>query len=72
MHSHLGLQEASLLSAPLIVHDGSENAKDEQEIVLFLGDFSFTPPTEIYSKLRKPSSETGFCPPYATVIRTGA
>ncbi len=54
MHSHLGLQEAFLLSAPLIVHDPSDQRSDEQEI-LFLGDFSFIPPTEIYAKLRKPA-----------------
>ncbi len=55
MHSHLGLQEAFLLSAPLIVHDPSDQRADEQEIILFLGDFSFIPPTEIYAKLRKPA-----------------
>jgi FtsP/CotA-like multicopper oxidase with cupredoxin domain len=58
MHSHAGLQEASLLAAPLIVQDGSENVTDEQEIILLLGDFSFTPPAEIYSKLRQPSGES--------------
>lgn len=57
MHSHEGLQEAFLLSAPLIVHDSSERA-DEQEIILFLGDFSFTSPAEILAKLRKPSQAT--------------
>jgi FtsP/CotA-like multicopper oxidase with cupredoxin domain len=56
MHSHEGLQEAFLLSAPLIVHDPSDQA-EEQEIILFLGDFSFTPPTEIYAKLRQPSAK---------------
>jgi len=55
MHSHEGLQEAFLLSAPLIVHDPSDKP-DEQEIILFLGDFSFTAPTEIYAKLRKPAA----------------
>jgi FtsP/CotA-like multicopper oxidase with cupredoxin domain len=55
MHSHQGLQEAFLLSAPLIVHDSSDKV-DEQEIILFLGDFSFTSPTEIYAKLRKPQT----------------
>jgi FtsP/CotA-like multicopper oxidase with cupredoxin domain len=54
MHSHQGLQEAFLLSAPLIVHDPIDRARDEQEIVVFLGDFSFTPPKEIYAKLRAP------------------
>jgi len=55
MHSHEGLQEAFLLSAPLIVHDPSDKS-DEQEIILFLGDFSFTPPTEIYARLHKPAT----------------
>jgi FtsP/CotA-like multicopper oxidase with cupredoxin domain len=53
MHSHHGLQEAFLLSAPLIVHDPADHARDEQEVVLFLGDFSFTPPREIYATLRR-------------------
>ncbi len=53
MHSHQGLQEAWLLSAPLIVHDPADQARDEQEIVLFLSDFSFTPPKEIYARLRQ-------------------
>jgi FtsP/CotA-like multicopper oxidase with cupredoxin domain len=57
IHSHEGLQEAFLLSAPLIVHDPSDERADEQEIVIFLGDFSFTPPTEIFAKLRKPSAK---------------
>jgi FtsP/CotA-like multicopper oxidase with cupredoxin domain len=56
MHSHEGLQEAFLLSAPLIVHDPSDKT-DEQEIILFLGDFSFTSPTEIFTKLRKPAAK---------------
>lgn len=55
MHSHQGLQEAFLLSAPLIVRDPAHDRADEQEIILFLGDFSFTPPREIYARLRKPS-----------------
>jgi FtsP/CotA-like multicopper oxidase with cupredoxin domain len=57
MHSHQGLQEAFLLSAPLIVHDPSDKT-DEQEIILFLGDFSFTSPTAIFAKLRRPSAQT--------------
>jgi len=57
MHSHEGLQEAFLLSAPLIVHDPSDKYADAQEIILFLGDFSFTTPPEIYAKLRKPSAK---------------
>jgi FtsP/CotA-like multicopper oxidase with cupredoxin domain len=54
MHSHQGLQEAFQLSAPLIVHDANDAMRDEQEIVIFLGDFSFMPPKEIYARLRTP------------------
>jgi FtsP/CotA-like multicopper oxidase with cupredoxin domain len=53
MHSHQGLQEAFLLAAPLIVRDSADQARDEQEVVLFLSDFSFTPPKEIYARLRQ-------------------
>jgi FtsP/CotA-like multicopper oxidase with cupredoxin domain len=53
MHSHQGLQEAQLLAAPLIVRDPSDRARDEQEVVLMLSDYSFTPPPEIYAKLRQ-------------------
>jgi FtsP/CotA-like multicopper oxidase with cupredoxin domain len=51
MHSHLGLQEAQLLAAPLIVHDPADRARDEQEIVIMLSDYSFTPPGEIFAAL---------------------
>jgi FtsP/CotA-like multicopper oxidase with cupredoxin domain len=56
MHSHQGLQEAFLLSAPLIAHNPADEPKDEEQIILFFGDFSFTPPPEIYASLRKPSA----------------
>jgi FtsP/CotA-like multicopper oxidase with cupredoxin domain len=53
MHSHQGFQEVQLLAAPLIVHDPADRARDEQEIVIMLSDYSFTPPDEIFAKLRK-------------------
>jgi FtsP/CotA-like multicopper oxidase with cupredoxin domain len=53
MHSHEGLQEAFLLASPLIVHEPGE-PKDEQQIILFVGDYSFTPPAEILAGLLKP------------------
>ena len=52
MHSHQGLQEAYLLAAPLIVHENADQHRDEQEIVILLSDFSFTPPKAIYANLR--------------------
>jgi FtsP/CotA-like multicopper oxidase with cupredoxin domain len=58
MHSHEGLQEQLLLTAPLIIHDERHRA-DEQEVVIMLADFSFTPPEEIYANLRKSGSMAG-------------
>jgi len=54
MHSHQGLQEQLLMAAPLIIHD-RRDWPDQQEIVLMLADFSFTPPEEIFATLRKGS-----------------
>jgi len=55
MHSHQGLQEQSLMLAPLIIHD-DRNRPGEQEVVLMLNDFSFTPPEEIFAGLKKSGS----------------
>src|SRR3984893_11014136 len=51
MHSHYGLQEQLLMSAPLIIHDASDKA-DQQEVVIMLADFSFTAPEQILEQLR--------------------
>src|SRR5271154_1226675 len=58
MHSHQGLQEQLLMTAPLIIHDGRDEP-GQQEVVLMLHDFSFTPPEEIYAALRKPDKMAG-------------
>ncbi|MGH9540122.1 MAG: multicopper oxidase family protein, partial [Terriglobales bacterium] len=55
MHSHEGLQEQKLLAAPLIIRDGRDRP-DQQEVVIMLADFSFTPPEQIYEGLRKRSA----------------
>jgi FtsP/CotA-like multicopper oxidase with cupredoxin domain len=52
MHSHEGLQEQLLMAAPLIIHD-QRDRPDQQEVVLMLADFSFTPPEEILAGLKK-------------------
>ena len=52
MHSHFGLQEQSLLSAPLIIYDADDPSLSDQEVILFLTDFSFQSPEEIYRNLR--------------------
>jgi FtsP/CotA-like multicopper oxidase with cupredoxin domain len=51
MHSHFGLQEQRLLAAPLIVRDDADRGIDRQDVVMFLHDFSFTPPEEILARL---------------------
>ena len=52
MHAHT-LQEQGLLAAPLIVHDAADAGKDEQEVVVLLHDFSFTPAEELLARLKK-------------------
>ena len=54
MHSHQGLQEQLLMAAPLIIHD-QRDRPDQQEVILMLADFSFTPPEEIFATLKKGS-----------------
>jgi FtsP/CotA-like multicopper oxidase with cupredoxin domain len=58
MHSHEGLQEQLLMSAPLIIHDDRDEP-GQQEIVMMLHDFSFTPPEEIFAALKKPKQMAG-------------
>jgi FtsP/CotA-like multicopper oxidase with cupredoxin domain len=61
MHSHQGLQEQELLAASLIIRDGRDRP-DQQEVVIMLADFSFTPPEQIYEGLRKRSGMPGMTP----------
>ena len=49
MHAHT-LQEQALLAAPLIVRD--RQPEDEQEVVVLLHDFSFTPAEELLARLK--------------------
>jgi FtsP/CotA-like multicopper oxidase with cupredoxin domain len=51
MHSHQGLQEQSLLTAPLIVRTREDVAADVQEVTIFLSDFTFRNPEEILAQL---------------------
>jgi FtsP/CotA-like multicopper oxidase with cupredoxin domain len=65
MHSHQGLQEQLLMAAPLIIHDGRDRP-DEQEVVVMLADFSFTPPEQIFENLKKSGSMAGMAKPLST------
>jgi FtsP/CotA-like multicopper oxidase with cupredoxin domain len=51
MHSHQGLQEQLLMAAPLIIRD-QRDRPDQQEVVVMLADFSFTPPQRIFDELK--------------------
>src|SRR5882762_9649557 len=51
MHSHQGMQEQSLMSAPLVVHSAEDMRADRQEVVLMLHDFSFHTPDELLDRL---------------------
>jgi len=53
MHSHQGMQEQSLMTAPLIVHSAEDMRNDRQEVVLMLHDFSFQTPDELLAGLNK-------------------
>jgi|SRR4051812_9212697 FtsP/CotA-like multicopper oxidase with cupredoxin domain len=53
MHSHVGLQEQSLLAAPLIVREAEAIKSGAQEVVILLQDFSWTSPEELLAGLRK-------------------
>jgi len=51
MHSHYGMQEQVLMTAPLIVEDEVARREDRQEIVLLLHDFTFRSPEEVFARL---------------------
>jgi FtsP/CotA-like multicopper oxidase with cupredoxin domain len=63
MHSHQGLQEQSLMTAPLIVHDLAELREDRQEVVLMLHDFTFRTPQEVLASLTGPSDARAMAMP---------
>ena len=52
IHSHYGLQEQYLVSAPLVIWNDQERAKADKQFIVTLTDFTFTPPAEILKQLR--------------------
>src|SRR5262245_41357918 len=62
MHSHEGLQEQSLMTAPLIVHSAQDLRADRQDVVLLLHDFSFRSPEELLAGLTKSSGDRSAMP----------
>jgi FtsP/CotA-like multicopper oxidase with cupredoxin domain len=53
MHSHIPVQEMSLLAAPLILRSAQDLAADRQEVVMFLHDFSFRPAQEVLAEITR-------------------
>ena len=53
MHAHYGLQEQKLLAAPLILRDPSEKNAHLQDVLMFLSDFSFRQPSDIFKELKE-------------------
>jgi FtsP/CotA-like multicopper oxidase with cupredoxin domain len=62
MHSHQGMQEQSLMTAPLIVHSAEDIRADRQEVVLMLHDFSFHAPDELLAGLTKSNASQSAMP----------
>jgi FtsP/CotA-like multicopper oxidase with cupredoxin domain len=62
MHSHQGIQEQSLMAAPLIVHNAEDIRADRQEVVLMLHDFSFHTPDELLAGLTRSNSSQSAMP----------
>ncbi|WP_354259601.1 multicopper oxidase family protein [Bradyrhizobium sp. F1.13.3] len=62
MHSHQGMQEQSLMTAPLIVHSAEDMRADRQEVVLMLHDFSFRSPDELLAGLTTSSRNRSAMP----------
>lgn len=52
MHSHFGLQEQVLNSAPLILQSEEQKSKADEQYVVLLSDFSFQPPAQILKELK--------------------
>jgi FtsP/CotA-like multicopper oxidase with cupredoxin domain len=60
MHSHFSLgQLQRLLSAPLIIRTAEDMARDEQEVVVMLHDFTFRDPAEILAGLQGKAGASG-------------
>src|SRR5712675_2113331 len=62
MHSHHGMQEQGLMTAPLIVRSAEDMRADRQEVVLMLHDFSFSPPEQLLARLTKSSGSQAAMP----------
>jgi len=51
MHSHYGLQEQQILSAPMVIRSAAQSKMADAEFTVMLSDFSFKSPQEILKGL---------------------
>lgn len=70
VHAHT-LQEQRLLAAPLVVRSDEDLARDEQEVVILLHDFSFTPPGELLARLQSGGGHGTAAMPMAGMDHSG-
>jgi FtsP/CotA-like multicopper oxidase with cupredoxin domain len=61
MHSHFGLQEQGMMTAPLILKDPADLHHGEQDVVMLLNDFTVRDPATILAQLQgqMPEAEAG-------------
>ena len=59
LHSHYGLQEQLLASAPLILQSEEQKAKADEQYTVLLSDYSFTPPARILKRLKAGMPDMG-------------
>jgi FtsP/CotA-like multicopper oxidase with cupredoxin domain len=59
MHSHFGLQEQLLASAPLILQTAEQQARADEQYVVLLSDYSTKPPGQILKQLKAGMKGTG-------------
>jgi FtsP/CotA-like multicopper oxidase with cupredoxin domain len=65
MHSHFGLQEQGMMTAPLILKDPADPQRGEQDVVMLLNDFTVRNPADILATLQGngPKAEPGAAMP---------
>ena len=57
MHSHFGLQEQGMMTAPLILNDPAASRRDDQDVVVMLNDFTPRDPGAILADLQGQTSK---------------
>ncbi|MDA8248987.1 MAG: multicopper oxidase domain-containing protein, partial [Rhodospirillales bacterium] len=75
MHSHHGLQEQSLMAAPLVVRTAEDQRADAQDVIVLLQDFTFRDPRAVLARLTNGAdtdAATGGGPHHGMTMTHGA